>query len=182
MGLGPPAPTVLQRGLGAGSTQRQWHCWCRGGVLEVPSGLVGTIYTKSSLGCRENPCFEKLVDCSYMHVEIGWICPMLPDVSFATKWALMGKKPCCSPPHQGLKIGSFSFHYYLFSIFLKAHWGAFRGLRTVGHVPWPAYYAAVPATPGGLNVAWVTGKTHTSERLILYGTYGHIHRYRGHTQ
>ena len=68
-------------------------------------------------------------------------------------------------------------HFY--SIFLKAHWGAFRGLRTVGHVPWSAYYAAVPAAPGGLNVAWVTGKTHTSERLILYGTYGHTAIFTG---
>ena len=38
------------------------HGWCSWGVLEVPSGIVLTIYTKSNLGSTENPNFEKLAD------------------------------------------------------------------------------------------------------------------------
>ena len=39
--------------------------------MEVPSGLVGSIYTKSNLGLMENPNFENLADFPYMHVEMG---------------------------------------------------------------------------------------------------------------
>ena len=45
--------------------------WCPWGVLEVPSNIVGAIYTKSNLGLRENPNFEKLADFPRMHVEMG---------------------------------------------------------------------------------------------------------------
>ena len=45
--------------------------WCSWGVLEVPSGIVGTIYTKSNVGLRGNSYFEKLADFPYMHVEMG---------------------------------------------------------------------------------------------------------------
>ena len=51
-----------------------WGCF--GGVLGVPSGLVGTIYTKSNSGFMEIPYFEKLVDFSCVHVDLWWIGPM----------------------------------------------------------------------------------------------------------
>ena len=41
------------------------------GVLEVPSGFVGTIYTQSSVGSRETLNFKKLADFPYMHAEMG---------------------------------------------------------------------------------------------------------------
>ena len=87
-----PSCNFLQRGLGAGSTQREAYWWCPGGVLEALSGLEGTIYTKSNLGSG-NPCFEKLADFPYMHVEMGGICPMWPSTPLATKRAPIGKKP-----------------------------------------------------------------------------------------
>ena len=40
-------------------------------VLDVPSGIVGTISTKSSLGSTENPNFKKWADFSCVHVEMG---------------------------------------------------------------------------------------------------------------
>ena len=36
------------------------HGWCPWGVLEVPSGLAGFIYTLSNVGSTENPYFEKI--------------------------------------------------------------------------------------------------------------------------
>ena len=80
------------------------------GVLEVPSGIVGTVYTKSSLGLMENPNFEKLANFPSMHVEMGWVCPILQSTPFATKLAPMCKKAMLfgSPPHQGLKNCGFS--------------------------------------------------------------------------
>ena len=36
---------VLQGGLGAEGSKREMHGWCPWGVLEVPSGILGTIYT-----------------------------------------------------------------------------------------------------------------------------------------
>ena len=48
--------------------------WCPWGVLEVPSGLVGTIYTQSNLVLMENPYFEHLaVFYIFLHdVEMEW--------------------------------------------------------------------------------------------------------------
>ena len=46
--------------------------WCPWGVLEVPSGLVGSIYTQFNLGSLENPYFEKMADFPCMHVEMGF--------------------------------------------------------------------------------------------------------------
>ena len=48
----------IQGGLGAGGTQQEA---CLGGVLEVPSGLMGTIYTQFDSGFMENPYSEKLI-------------------------------------------------------------------------------------------------------------------------
>ena len=45
-----------QGGLGAGSSQREA---CPGGVLEVPGGIVVTIYTQSYSSFMENADFEK---------------------------------------------------------------------------------------------------------------------------
>jgi hypothetical protein len=58
--------------LGAGSSKRQ-ACWgCSGGVLEVPSGLVGDhIHLIQLLGLRKTPYFEKLAVFPDMHVEMG---------------------------------------------------------------------------------------------------------------
>ena len=89
--------------------------------MEVPSGLVGTIYTHSNLGWMENPYFEKLDDFPYMHVEMGWICPMWPSAPLATKRAPIGKKPCrlAVPLITGERIGSFL--HVVFSTFFRAH-------------------------------------------------------------
>ena len=87
-----------------------------------------------------------------------------------------------SPSSRTEKLRTSQKYFFCFSTLFRAHWGAFRGLRTVGHITQLAYYLMVPAAPGRLNAAWAPGKTHTSERSVLYGTYGHIHRYRGHIQ
>ena len=51
-----------------GITSRQHlaeaYWWCPGGVLEVSSRLVGTIYTQTSLGFDGKPLFEKKADFS----------------------------------------------------------------------------------------------------------------------
>ena len=99
------------------------HGWCPWGVLEVPSGIVGTIHTKSNLGSTENPYFEKLADFPYMHVEMGWICPIWPSARFATKLAPMCKKPCCLavPLIKGQKIADFpkKIFFFIFDRFFK---------------------------------------------------------------
>ena len=41
------------------------------GVLEVPSSVVGTIYTRSNVGSTETIYFEKLANFPSVHVEIG---------------------------------------------------------------------------------------------------------------
>ena len=38
-------PIAIQGGLGAGISQREMYGWCPWGVLEVPSGIAGTIHT-----------------------------------------------------------------------------------------------------------------------------------------
>ena len=63
------------------------------GILFDGSGR--TRKAKSNSGLRENPYSEKLADFPYMHVEMGWICPIWPSARFATKLAPMCKKPCC---------------------------------------------------------------------------------------
>ena len=52
MSVHMPICMVLQGGLGAGGTYRE--AWS-GGVLGVPSGLVGAIYTQSNSDFTENP-------------------------------------------------------------------------------------------------------------------------------
>ena len=89
--------------------------------------------------------------------------------------------PFGSPPYQGLKKCGLSKKkvFFYFSTFFWAHWGDFCGFRAAGHILWLAYFLTVPAAPGRLNPALVPGKTHTSERSVLWSRYGHIHRYRG---
>ena len=73
-------------------------------------------------------------------------------------------------------------YMYIYSTLFRAHRGVFCGFRAVGHILWLTYYLTVPAAAGRLNAALVAGKPHTSERSVLYGTYGHIRRYSGHIQ
>ena len=47
-------------GTGRIGVRRQRAGGVSGGVLGVPSGLVGTIYTQSNSRFRENPSFEKI--------------------------------------------------------------------------------------------------------------------------
>ena len=54
----------------------------------------------------------------------------------------------------------------------RAHRGALRGLRAGGHIPWLAYYFAVPTALGGSNATWVWWKPHASNWSVLYGIYG----------
>ena len=113
-------------------------------------GFTSTRVTKSNSGLRENPYFEKLADFSYMHVEMGWICPIWPSARFATKLAPMCKKPCCLavPLIKGWKIADFlnniffSFfdHFFLvfgdcFAVFslLAIFWGWHAFLRFWQH-------------------------------------------------
>ena len=58
------ARTTRVQGTGRIGSQQQLARGVIGGVLEVPSGLVGTIYTQSNLGFMKHPCFEKLADFS----------------------------------------------------------------------------------------------------------------------
>ena len=91
--------------------------------------------------------------------------------------------PFGSPPHQGLKNCGLSQKMFLFfDLFFRAHRGDFCGFCAAGHILWLAYFMTVLAAPGRLNRTWAAGKTHTSEWSVLYGTYGHVHRYRGHIQ
>ena len=72
--------------------------------------------------------------------------------------------------------------FVYFSTFFRAHRGDFCGFSAASHAFELAYFLTVLAAPGRLNPAWVLRKTHTSERSVLHGTYGHIHRYRGQIQ
>ena len=47
-------------------------------VLEVPSGLMGTIYTQSDSDFMENPYSEKIGWFILRHVDMWWFCPMWP--------------------------------------------------------------------------------------------------------
>ena len=75
----------------------------------MPSGLMGTIYTKSKSGFMENPYFEKLADFFYVHVEIGWIGPMRPKCAFGDQKASFRIKTChlAIPRIMGQKIADF---------------------------------------------------------------------------
>ena len=88
--------------------------------------------------------------------------------------------PFGSPPYHGLKNCELSQkNIFYFSTFFRAHRGDFCGFSAASHAFELAYFLTVLAAPGRLNPAWVLRKTHTSERSVLHGTYGHIHRYRG---
>ena len=89
--------------------------------------------------------------------------------------------PPGSPSHQGPKNCGLS-QSFLFFDFFRAHRGDFCDFSAAGHILWLAHSLAVLTAPKRLNAAWVWWKPHTSERSVLYGTYGHIHRYRGHIQ
>ena len=80
---------TIQGGLGAGGRKREP---CPGGVLEVPSGLVGTIYTRSNSGFMENPCFEKLANFSGVMWTCGGLAPCGPSALLATEKASFGKE------------------------------------------------------------------------------------------
>ena len=104
------------------------------------------------LGLKAKSELRKMANFPYMHVEMGWICPMWPSTLLVTKWAPMCKKVMsfCSPHHQGLKnCGLSQKNIFKFSIFFPR--GDFCGLRAVGHMSWLANYLAVPAAPGRLN-------------------------------
>ena len=67
---------------------------CMAGVPAVswrcPAVLWGPLHL-TQLGFYGNPLFEKMADFLYMHVKIGWICPMWPSAPLATKWDPMCK-------------------------------------------------------------------------------------------
>ena len=71
------------------------RCWPYFEAGMLFGGFSSTRVTKSNSGLRKNPYFEKLADFPFMHVEMGWICPIWPSARFATKLAPMCKKPCC---------------------------------------------------------------------------------------
>ena len=50
-------------------------------------GFGRTRKAKSNVGLMENPYFEKLADFPYVHVKMGWICPIWPSAPLVTKWA-----------------------------------------------------------------------------------------------
>ena len=74
---------------------------CMAGVFwRCPAALQGPSTHNPALVAgkpilQENPYFQKLADFPYMHVEMGWICPIWPSARFVTKLAPMCKKPCC---------------------------------------------------------------------------------------
>ena len=81
------------------------HGWCPWGVLEVPSGLVGTIYTQSNSGFMKTPYFENLADFSCVHVDMWWIGPMWPKCAFGDQKGLIWKESMLfgNPLHHGTK-------------------------------------------------------------------------------
>ena len=93
------------------------------GVLEVPSGLVGTTHTDSNSNLMEDPCFEKLADFPLCHVNIKWIGPCGPSALLATKKGLIRRKdmPSGNPPDHGTKkIGPKNdFLFYLNPFWVK---------------------------------------------------------------
>ena len=100
--MGPRGPDDTGR-IGSGQQLAEMYDWCPWGVLEVPSNIVETIYTKSSVGLMENSRFEKIADFPCMHVEMGWICPIWPSTPLATTWATWGQST--THPHDIGKIG-----------------------------------------------------------------------------
>ena len=85
-----------------------------------------------------------------------------------------------SPSSRTEKSRTFSI-FLFFRPFFRVHRGSFCGFRAAGHTLWLTYFLTVLAAPGRLNPTWVPGETLILNRSVLYGTYGHIHRYRGHT-
>ena len=93
---------------------------------------------------------------------MGWICPTRPSTHVANRWAPRCKKPCRLAVRSSRteKLRTFSK-----KDFFRAHRGSFRGLCAVCHVPWLAYFLAVPAAPVRLNAAWVSAKTPYCDKL-----------------
>ena len=79
--------------------------WCPWGVPEVPSGIVGTSYTKSNLGSTENPNFEKNGRFSLYACGNGVNLPHEAKHAFGDQMGPNMQRAMLlgSPPHQGLK-------------------------------------------------------------------------------
>ena len=90
------------------------------GVLEVPSGLVGTIYIQLNSHFMETPCFEKLADFSCVMWICGGFAPCGRSTLLATKNASFGIKTCHSaiPRIMGPKIADFlKISFFIFLAF-----------------------------------------------------------------
>ena len=87
--------------------------------MEVPSGLVGTIYTQSNSSFMGNPYFEKLADFSYVMWICGRVAPCGPSALVATKKASFANKRHAvwqSPLSWDKKLQTFkklTFFYFL---------------------------------------------------------------------
>ena len=98
------------------------------GVRHVSSGLVATIYTKSNLGSRENPCCAEFAEYACGNrVDL----PHVARRAFGNQMGPNRQKamPFGTPSSTDKKMG---LSHFLF--FDRAHRGVFGGSHAVGHI------------------------------------------------
>ena len=116
----------------------------------------------------ENPKFEKLANFPSMHVEDGWICPILPSTPFATKLDPMCQKAMLlgSLSHQGLKNCWFSQKNHFLTVFIVGDFFAIFALLAM-FWGWHSFLAVLTA-PGWQNATWISGKTELRKLADLW--------------